>query len=440
MSITSLRPSLTAVFHEQGRCDNTMNHRQNNRPPVPLNRQDGRNFLLSALALLAVMLMCFLFGAAAGEGDVLSMGDKGQDVKEVKIRLQELRYLGNGSVTKTFNEKTESAVREFQRRNGLPETGTVDGATRERLFSEDAVSMPHPTLKPLATPAPTPAPDWPERDPEGFLAGEGEYVYENDGEGLWIYLSRTLQVIITAREDSSVPLEWFETEIRVKDGERFYTVQTDPEHPGKKFRYPYDIARDAGCVLAFSDDFFATRMSKKETVGIILRDGQILSEETNRTSGHHLPNLDMMAFYPDGTLEVYECNELTAGELQRRGATDVFSFGPILLRDGEINEKLYHYFRSVEPRQALGMIEPGHFLLISVQGRNRDSKGTMLQRVAEMMKERGVRQALNLDGGNTMALVFRGRMLNKLAVYKRKGFVRTVTSVIGIGRTQGSAD
>ena len=54
-------------------------------------------------------------------------------------------------------------------------------------------------------------------------------------------------------------------------------------------------------------------------------------------------------------------------------------------------------FRSVEPRQALGMIEPGHYLLISVQGRNRDSKGTVLQRVAEMMKDRGVQQALPED-------------------------------------------
>ena len=89
-----------------------------------------------------------------------------------------------------------------------------------------------------------------------------------------------------------------------------------------------------------------------------------------------------------------------------------------------------------EPRQALGMIEPGHYLLLSVQGRTKESKGTMLQRVAEMMREKGVTQALNLDGGNTMALIFRGRMLNKLATYKRKNFVRTVTSLIGIGKTE----
>lgn len=53
-----------------------------------------------------------------------------------------------------------------------------------------------------------------------------------------------------------------------------------------------------------------------------------------------------------------------------------------------------------------------------------------------MMQERGVTQALNLDGGNTMALVFRGKMLNKPAAYKHKKFVRTVTSLIGIGQME----
>ena len=85
-------------------------------------------------------------------------------------------------------------------------------------------------------------------------------------------------------------------------------------------------------------------------------------------------------------------------------------------------------------------VSPGHYLLISFQGRTKESKGTTLQRVAEMMKERGVQQALNLDGGNTMALMFRGRMLNKLAIYRNKRFVRTVTSVIGIGHTENQAE
>ena len=390
-----------------------------------------------ALAIMLALLICLLSTVSGAEdAAILSVGDKGKTVIELHRRLKELRYIQDRKITNRFTEKTEEAIRSFQQLNGMPETGILDQATWDAIFSDTAVYHPYPTLEPLATPGPTPVPDWPERDEKGFLRDAGEYVYENDEGGLWIYLSRTLQVIITSHADSSVPLEWFETEILTRDGESFYTVQTDPERPGKKYQYPYVIAEEAGCVLAFSDDFFAARMAAFDTVGIIIRDGQIISSKTNKMSTNHLPNLDMLALFRDGSMAAYECNEHTAEELLEMGAVSVYSFGPVLLKNGEINEKLYRYFRSTEPRQALGMIEPGHYLLLSVLGRMKESKGTMLQRVAEMMKERGVTEALNLDGGNTMALVFRGRMLNKLATWKRKKFVRTVTSVIGIGHTE----
>lgn len=391
--------------------------------------------LLLLLAAVLLLQAC----ALAESFETLTVGSKGPRVLEVKERLRDLRYINDRQLTKKYTEKTAAAVRLFQAANGLPETGDADEATQAALFAEAAVKKPYATLAPLATPGPTPAVDWPETDAEGFLAGEGTYCYENDEEGLWIWLTPSLRIVITAREDSSIPLEWFETDIRTRGGESFYSVMTDPERPGKKYRYPYDIARDAGCVLAFSDDFFATRMDSKETVGIIIRDGRIIRSDTHRTSGHHLPNLDMMIQYPDGRLEVCHCTEHTAEELQAAGAVNVFSFGPILIRDGKINELVYQYYKSIEPRHALGMIEPGHYLLLSVQGRTRDSKGTSLQRVAELMKARGVTQALNLDGGNTMALVFRGRMLNKLATYQKRNFVRTVTSVIAIGKESGDA-
>lgn len=393
--------------------------------------------IFATVMMLQCILLCF---PAAGEAEVLTVGSKGNRVLQVKERLQRLGYLEQGSITKKYNEKTVAAVREFQRLNGLSETGDVDAVTEEKLFSDDAVRKPKPTLEPLPIPEAIDEDDWPERDAEGFLEGDGEFFYENDEAGQWAYLNRNLQIFIRRGKETSIPLEWFETEILTRNGESFRTAITDPEHPGKKFRYPYDISRDEGFVLGFSDDFYATRMADKETVGIIIREGRIISDKTNSKTGHHLPNLDMMAQYPDGRMEVYECTEFTAQELLDKGAVNVFSFGPILLRDGEINPLLYPYYRSIEPRHALGMIEPNHYLILSVQGRNKDSKGTMLQRVAEMMKERGVIQALNLDGGNTMALIFRGRMLNKLATFKKRNFVRTVTSLIGIGHTENQSE
>ncbi len=313
----------------------------------------------------------------------------------------------------------------------------IMAAAGAAVCTEAESTGPHATREPLVTREPVPIPETPRRDAEGFLAEGEEFVHEDDDAGLWIYLSGTLQVEIRRQQDDRIPLAWFETDIRTRGEERFQTVMTDPEHPGKKNRFPYDIARDAGFVLGFTDDFYAERMAKKQTVGIIIREGKIISSKTNRKRNSHLPNLDMMIQYPDGRLEVCECTEATAEVLIEKGAVNVFSFGPILIRDGEINEQMYSsHYRDLEPRHALGMIEPGHYFLLSVQGRRQDSKGTMLQRVAEMMKARGVTQALNLDGGNTMALMFRGRMLNKEAVFQNRKFVRSVTSLIGIGNTE----
>ena len=389
---------------------------------------------LAALLLAAATLFCSALGEAQS---ALSVGSRGQEVMALKRRLYELNYYRKDEFTNAYTEDTAQRVRRFQQLNGLPETGEADADTLAALFAEGAVAAPRPTMPPLQTPGPLPQPDWPARDAEGFLAEGDEYFYENDAEGLWAYLSRELQIVITFRRDDAIPLEWFETEIRTRGEAAFETVETNPARPGRTFRYPHEIARENRFVLAFTDDFYAHRMDKGETVGIIIRNGQIYSEKTNKKRGTHLPNLDMLAQFPDGSLQVFACYEHTARELLDMGAVNVFSFGPYLIRDGKISDLVYGaHFRSIEPRQAWGMIAPGHYYLLTVQGRTQTSPGTVLQRLAEMMLEKGVTQALNLDGGNTMALVFRGRMLNKLATYQNKAFVRTVTSMIGIGHSE----
>lgn len=392
-------------------------------------------YIVRCFCILMAVLIIIPFCSFAEEEQLYTLGSKGNEVLQINKRLKELRYLKKGN-SKQYNEATVEAIKLFQRLNGLKETGETDPTTFALLLSDQAKAAPWPTLVPLSTTEPPSIPDeMPVLDEAGYLAEGGEYFYENEQEGQWIYLTANLKIHIRKYRDPTVPLEWFETEIFCRNGETFHTVMTDPERPGTKYRYPYDIARNARFVLGFSDDFYADRVSQKQKTGIIIREGEILFNKTHNKANHYLPNLDLMAQYPDGRLEVYTCCEKTAEELISLGAVNVFSFGPIIIRDGEINEQLYTYYRSTEPRQVLGMVEPGHYWLISVLGRMQSSRGTMLQRVAEMMKEKGVTQALNLDGGNTLALVFHGKILHGKATYKKKTFYRTVTSLIGIGYT-----
>ena len=284
---------------------------------------------------LVLLVSTFLVLQVCAE-ETLAIGAKGNSVLEMKKRLQDLRYIKDGSLTKKFTDQTQASLMEFQRLNGLHETGVLDTATRELLFSDQAVSKPYPTMRPLATLPPVEVPESTSLDREGFLSGNGELIYENEDEGCWIYISRDLRVTISRGEDSSIPLVWFETDIRTRNGQSFRTVMTDSAHPGKKFQYPYVIASREHFVLGFSDDFYAERMAHDQTVGIIIRNGVIISDKTNHHPGHHLPNLDMMAQYPDGTLMTYRCNECTAEELIEKGAVNVFSFGPVLLHEGRI--------------------------------------------------------------------------------------------------------
>lgn len=388
----------------------------------------------AGLIILLTLLTALLPGlAAAAQAEiVLKKGDKGESVLLMKQRLFELGYLSTSNLSDSFNSEAQKALKRFQKADGLEASGVLDAETHQRLYAQDATGC-FDTV--LAAPV-QPQIEWPERDADGYLADEGEFWYEDDEGGFWAYLTRNLQITILKRADESIPLEWFETDIRLRGQEKLLTVENNPERPGTHFRYPFDIATDSGFVLGFSDDFYGHRMYQKEKVGIVIREGEVLGDETYSKRLHNLPNLDMLAQFADGSLIAYRCGEITAQELTELGAVNVYCFGPVLMKDGEMDPMVLEgWYETKSPRQALGMYEPGHYLLLSVLGRMESSEGTGLIRLTRMLNARGVREALNLDGGNTMALVFRGRMLNQLATWKNKKFVRTVSSLIGVGQT-----
>ncbi len=67
----------------------------------------------------------------------VKLGDRGTDVKSLQERLIELKYL-KSSATSYFGTDTESAVKSFQKRNGLYTDGNIGEYTREALYSESA--------------------------------------------------------------------------------------------------------------------------------------------------------------------------------------------------------------------------------------------------------------------------------------------------------------
>lgn len=89
----------------------------------------------------------------------INPGDRGNDVQNIQVRLQELEYYW-GAFNGIYDDKTLVAMKLFQRKNGLYDDGVIGQQTMDKLFSPDAVigNVPKPTPTPTPTPKPTPKP------------------------------------------------------------------------------------------------------------------------------------------------------------------------------------------------------------------------------------------------------------------------------------------
>ena len=271
----------------------------------------------------------------------------------------------------------------------------------------------------------------------GFL-DSGEFVWEDAENGVWRYASTTLRVEIYRREQKKPARVWYEAEVFCAEGSTGpRMIANDPENWKKaaNMDYPYRIARKYGTVLAVSSDFAQLRLQqKKSRPGIIIRNRKIWSDRTKKKGARDFPNLDCLAIWPDGDMKVFYSDEMSAEEYLEAGAVDVLAFGPVLIRDGELNEKgLSQYGTSHAQRTAVGMAEKGHYWFMMLEGRIKRSKGDGIRFLAEKLKDKGCTLGFNLDGGETSCIVFMGHQLNKLKDGKRNVSSRRTSDILGVG-------
>jgi len=87
---------------------------------------------LTALILALLMTLAVAAGAMGEENRIWQKGDSGEKVLWIQQRLKDLEYL-NRDPDGIFDEETETALRNFQRNNGLLATGMADEVTMRVL-------------------------------------------------------------------------------------------------------------------------------------------------------------------------------------------------------------------------------------------------------------------------------------------------------------------
>ena len=285
-------------------------------------------------------------------------------------------------------------------------------------------------------------------DAKGFLTGEDnpgeEYILEDEKNGFWQYASRDLAVTVTRYREKvkKKTREYCIAEIHASAASPLSSITSDAtkKRPiGYMKENPTKLAQKYNAVFAISDDYYGHRMQTRDQgkaswpVGVIIRDSGVLNAKTRPTGNRTWPPLDTMSVYEDGSLKVQTAGEKTAEEFLEEGAIHVFAFGPWLIRDGVVNEEeagensnYYHY---IEPRTAIGMVEPFHYIAIVVKGEPADKyTGAYLSWLTAKFLEYGCTDAFNLDGGGTACMVFNGK-----AIEFGRSKVRNMGSMIAFG-------
>ena len=304
----------------------------------------------------------------------------------------------------------------------------------------------------VATPEPTPIPvydkvnanvEWPIEKPEVDAHGypvSGEYVLADDDAGLWFYASPTLVVRVDRFFDSEQVLTWYEAQIFCDlNAEHIGSILYNPNNPQQKHVQAALIAKQNQVVWGMNTDYYTYRVGRKTITGMVIRNKQVFFDRVPEANRHQFPNLDTLAMLEDGSWRVFHSDEHTAQEYLDMGAVDVFSFGPYLVRDGEINPFIAEMTNGItpQPRCAIGMVEPGHYYAVLAEGRIRNvSVGVSVAQMAEFMQKGGCTEALNLDGGQTAVMTFMGEQISRIGKYDGgKTSARATTEIIGVGHS-----
>ncbi len=253
------------------------------------------------------------------------------------------------------------------------------------------------TAEPTAEPAPAAAPgDFSEKFAGLFTDGE---IIKTDTS----YQSANLNVTLSRREATygSYKEVYFVEDIYIRSIECLRTVFAQDTFGKAISEDVVSMSQRTNAVAAINSDYYGYG-----NAGIVIRNGVLYRSDFE-------PGEEVLIIYRDGSMKVYKENELNVAQAMADGAWQSFSFGPSFL-DGNGDVRAEGYERvNHDPRTIIGMIEPGHYLFIVIDGRqNNYSDGMTYSGCANLCKELGCAVAYNLDGGRTSQMTFLGALVN----------------------------
>jgi hypothetical protein len=124
------------------------------------------------------------------------------------------------------------------------------------------------------------------------------------------------------------------------------------------------------------------------------------------------------SLYPVSKFELHDASAARIWKMQT-----AVGGGPVLLQSGEIkitNEEELKFsgkngLTDKHPRTAMGYTTDGRLIIMVIQGRSADAAGATLVQEAQLFKDLGCVEALNLDGGGSSSMLINGKQTIKIS-------------------------
>ena len=272
----------------------------------------------------------------------------------------------------------------------------------------EPTEVPTPTPEPTPTPTPSPTPT-PEPTPEpsgliGWAAGgfvPAEEAVSDETE----YISENLHITVTKVVDNETfgkNLTYYVADIRLRDITSLRTSAARTFRHDDRARVDA-IAKRENALVAISGDMFNQHLNRQ----LVIRNGVVYSGKTYQ-------NWEVCLLYTDGTMEAMTVEEYKSRP-QRDDIWQAWEFGPSLL-DAEGHAMTSFPNSSVRvqnPRSVIGYYEPGHYCFVTVDGRQKHSRGLQMFELSQLMESLGCKVAYNLDGGESASMYWNGGIFSK---------------------------
>lgn len=272
-------------------------------------------------------------------------------------------------------------------------------------------SEPTPTPTPEPTPSPSPSPKFAGKYTDEVIETENSYT-SPDISYSWYS--------VTDKDSYSEIVTYFVVDIYVKDATLIKTGFASGSFTSMAYRSMQYVSEKVGAVIAISGDYARAR-----DFGLVIRNGEVLRTKLD-------PKRDVGVLFKDGSFKTYLAREVPLDEILASDPWQSWCFGPALLDDrGHAKTNFNSDVRGINPRAVFGYYEPGHYCFVLVDGRQEKySMGMRMSELSCLMESLGCSAAINLDGGLTAQLAWRGKNINHPLRY------RELHDIIYIGESE----